>query len=515
MAEYPYLRGTAASRTQTDQFSGLDRRVRAAPGAVRAGMGLCAGALPALRPCPAAVKVRSLDACTDLFTAHGALIWTSGGRLYVDGIDRGGVRETRHQMAVLGRRLVLFPEKKYLTLGEDGSLADMEARAQGAATFTERTIEIAGTEGFRAGDGVTITGCTRNPENNKTAVVRAVEDGALVFSEGCFLPGGENIVQVTRTVPDLDFVCEKDNRLWGVHGNAICCSALGDPLNWMAYEGLATDGFETEVGTDGAFTGIAAASSHVLCFKEDCVHKVYGAKPSNFQVQVSQHSGRRRPAASAPSANLGETVYWWARDGLMAYGGGIPDRLSAPLGEAALHRRCARAQDGHHLWLSGLQRRSARDPRLRHRTGRLSARGHPAGRAVCRPRRRHAVPGRGGRPSGRRGTEPQGHRRCQAVFGPFRQSCARRAHRADPPGRLRGRLRAGLCRCAPPGGAWQAGLGGRGACPTAGRASRYPPARGMQFWLRLTGQRRRHPAGHPCASLHPDGPDGSVNPREE
>lgn len=50
MAEYPYLRGTAASRTQTDQFSGLDRRVRAAPGAVRAGMGLCAGPQGGQRP---------------------------------------------------------------------------------------------------------------------------------------------------------------------------------------------------------------------------------------------------------------------------------------------------------------------------------------------------------------------------------------------------------------------------------------------------------------------------------
>ena len=111
MAEYPYLRGTAASpHPDRPVFRVGPPCARRARRRARGHGALCRGAAR-LRPCPAAVKVRSLDACTDLFTAHGALIWTSGGRLYVDGIDRGGVRETRHQMAVLGRRLVLFPEK--------------------------------------------------------------------------------------------------------------------------------------------------------------------------------------------------------------------------------------------------------------------------------------------------------------------------------------------------------------------------------------------------------------------
>ena len=399
----------------------------------------------------------------------------------MDGIDRGGVRETRHQMAVLGRRLVIFPEKEIPDAGRGRQPGRHEARTQGAAAFTERTIEIAGTDGFRAGDGVTITGCTRNPENNKTAVVRAVEDGALVFSEGCFLPGGENIVQVTRTVPDLDFVCEKDNRLWGVHGNAICCSALGDPLNWMRMRGLATDGFETEVGTDGAFTGIAAASSHVLCFKEDCVHKVYGAKPSNFQVQVSQIPGVAA-GCERSIVNLGETVYWWARDGLMAYGGGIPDRPERPAGRGALYGGVRGRRRPPPVAVRPA-RGSARDLGLRHRTGSLSACGYPAGRAVCRAGR-HAVPGRGGRPV-EGGGEPEG----QQVPGRVRAvppERARRAHGltllADCAGDC-----ALTCELRTPGSAWQAVWAGEGL--PEGRA-RIPvrPARGMQFWLRLTGR---------------------------
>lgn len=312
-------------------------------------------------------------------------------------------------------------------------------------------------------------------------MVRAVEDGALVFSEGCFLPGGENIVQVTRTVPDLDFVCEKDNRLWGVHGNAICCSALGDPLNWMAYEGLATDGFETEVGTDGAFTGIAAASSHVLCFKEDCVHKVYGAKPSNFQVQVSQIPGVAA-GCERSIVNLGETVYWWARDGLMAYGGGIPDRLSAPLGEAPYTAVCAGA-DGHLLWLSGL------------REGQPETLAYDTEQAAFLPvdtRQAVQFAGQGGTlylaeaDALWKAGESRKDSKFQAVFGPFRQSAPAvltgLTLLADCAGDC-----ALTCELRTPGSAWQAAWAGEGL--PEGRA-RIPvrPARGMQFWLRLTGR---------------------------
>ncbi len=415
------------ARTRTDSFSGLDRRDRASAGAVRDGLHLSPDALPALRvcptdekvqdltactdllsacgcliwtsggnlyvdgvnkggvrdekhQCPTDEKVQDLTACTDLLSACGCLIWTSGGNLYVDGVNKGGVRDEKHQLVVLGKRLFLFPEKQYLTLGESGGLQNMEARVVGGATFTDNSLELSTVRGFAVGDGVTIEKCTRYPKNNKTAVVREIDGNTLIFSEGCFTAGTESAIIVTRKVPDLEkctrypknnktavvreidgntlifsegcftagtesaiivtrkvpdlaFVCEKDNRLWGVHDNAVCCSVLGDPLNWMVYEGLATDAFEAEVGTDGAFTGIAAASSHVLCFKENCVHKIYGAKPSNFQVQVSSIPGVQAGCERA-IRNVGETVYWWARDGLMAYGGGIPDRLSAPLGDA-------------------------------------------------------------------------------------------------------------------------------------------------------------------------------------
>lgn len=499
MADYPYLSGASPARTRTDGFSGLDRRDRAAAGAVREGRNLSSEALPALRVRPADAKVRDLTACTDLVSACGCLIWTSGGNLYVDGVNRGGVRDEPHQMVVLGKRLFLFPEKKYLTLGESGGLESMEARASGGATFTDNAIELPSVTGFRAGDGVTIELCTRQPENNKTAVVREVDGNRLVFSEGCFTPGSESSILVTRKVPDLAFVCEKDNRLWGVHDNAVCCSVLGDGLNWMVYEGLATDGFEAEVGTDGAFTGIAAASSHVLCFKENCVHKIYGAKPSNFQVQVSSIPGVQEGCARSVQ-NIGETIYWWARDGLMAYGGGIPDRLSAPLGEVPYTDVCTGA-DGHRLWISGLRDGKPETVMYDIEQGaflpvddmQVVQFAYHAGTL-----HRAAVNGLYQAADDRTDTP------FSVVFGPFRQTT---------PAVLSGLTILADCvgactlACAVHTGSgdwmpvWASGtlLDGRARIPV-------PAVRGMQFWLRVTG-RGDVTLQSIVRVMHPDGPD--------
>ena len=499
MADYPYLSGTSPVRTRTDSFSGLDRRDRASAGAVRDGLHLSPDALPALRVCPTDEKVQDLTACTDLLSACGCLIWTSGGNLYVDGVNKGGVRDEKHQMVVLGKRLFLFPEKQYLTLGESGGLQNMEARVVGGATFTDDSLELTTTKGFSVGDGVTIEKCTRYPENNKTAVVREIDGNTLIFSEGCFTAGTESAIIVTRKVPDLAFVCEKDNRLWGVHDNAVCCSVLGDPLNWMVYEGLATDAFEAEVGTDGAFTGIAAASSHVLCFKENCVHKIYGAKPSNFQVQVSSIPGVQAGCERA-IRNVGETVYWWARDGLMAYGGGIPDRLSAPLGDAGYTDMCM-GEDGHKLWLSGL--RDGQPETLIYdieQAAFLPVDSRKAVQFAYHDGARYLAEETALWKTGtdRKNTD------FAAVFGPFRRTapavltgltiladcvgectlaCAVRTERGDwMPVWASGRL-----------------SDGRARIPV-------PAVRGMQFWLRVTG-RGDVTLQSIVRILHPDGPD--------
>ena len=60
---------------------------------------------------------------------------------------------------------------------------------------------------------------------------------------------------------------------------------MGDPKNWNCFLGLDNDSYAATVGTQNEFTGIAAWSGYLFFFKEDGFHKLYGTKPSNYEMQ--------------------------------------------------------------------------------------------------------------------------------------------------------------------------------------------------------------------------------------
>ena len=59
---------------------------------------------------------------------------------------------------------------------------------------------------------------------------------------------------------------------------------LGDFRNWQCFMGLSTDSYYGNLGTDGKFTGAITHMGYPLFFKENCLHKVYGDYPAQFQM---------------------------------------------------------------------------------------------------------------------------------------------------------------------------------------------------------------------------------------
>ena len=84
---------------------------------------------------------------------------------------------------------------------------------------------------------------------------------------------------------------EYNNRLWGCSGSTIYASKLGDPTNWNYFKSLSTDSYAVDVGSDGDFTGCAATPSHLVFFKDNVIHKLYGSKPSNYQTMDVKADG--------------------------------------------------------------------------------------------------------------------------------------------------------------------------------------------------------------------------------
>ncbi len=148
-----------------------------------------------------------------------------------------------------------------------------------------------------------------------------------------------NTVHADRTIPDMDFVVESNNRLWGckygmVNGsvvNEIRCSALGNFRNWKRFMGNSQDSYVASVGTDGPFTGAVTQKSYPVFFKENCIHQVYGQTPSSFQVNATVCRGIQ--AGSWRSAVVvNETVYYKGREGVLAFDGSMPRDCGEKLG---------------------------------------------------------------------------------------------------------------------------------------------------------------------------------------
>ena len=145
------------------------------------------------------------------------------------------------------------------------------------------------------------------------------------------------VVELERRVPDMDYLTECDNRVWGCSNkeNVIYACKLGDPTNWFSYRGIAADSYAVTVGSDGAFTGAATCMGYALFFKENTLHKLYGSKPSDFQLSSLRCRGVAKGAARSLCV-INETLYYLSPDGVMAWDGSIPTKVSTALDPARM-----------------------------------------------------------------------------------------------------------------------------------------------------------------------------------
>lgn len=200
---------------------------------------------------------------------------------------------------------------------------------------------------FQRYDGVTISGVLdENLQNlNNSMAIWACGDDYIVVVGILDAVTTQTIddgaITVERRLPHMDFVTESENRLWGCrYGvarngevvNEIYASKLGDFKNWNCFMGISTDSWVASCGTDGQFTGAIAMPGYVLFFKENCLHKVYGNYPANFQIQTTLCRGVQR-GCERSLAVVNEIIYYKARHAICAYDGSLPTEISAAMGE--------------------------------------------------------------------------------------------------------------------------------------------------------------------------------------
>ena len=231
------------------------------------------------------------------------------------------------------------------------------------SNYIKVTVDGDVTAKFKAYDGVTLSGFPEILDNFNSATVfyNVEEDGLQSYFviPGILTPqsvaesdkhitfnssdnsitytaspseGAKNIV-AERKIPNMDYVCELDNRLWGCsnENHEIYSSKLGDPFNFNCFMNLSTDSYVLTIGSDGDFTGCIAHLGYVLFFKEDCIHKIYGTKPTNYQVTTVALRGLQK-GSSKSLCIVDETLFYKSKNGVMMYQGSLPECISDNIG---------------------------------------------------------------------------------------------------------------------------------------------------------------------------------------
>lgn len=250
---------------------------------------------------------------------EGSFPFSKGDTVTISGCSTSANNKTAKIIAASASQLVF---------GNDTFTASTEI---GSITITRK---VEGEFPFREGDAVTITGCS-NSGNNKEAeiIIRGATSDKLTFDDNSFTVVGNEHSEVTikRTVPDLDFICESNYRLWGTHGNTIYSSKFSDPFNFQVFDGLVSDSYAIEVGSEGEFTGCIPYSSHICFFKENTLHKLYGTKPSNFQITTVNVYGVQSGSERSMQI-VNEQLLYKGVGGVYAYTGGVPELISEKFG---------------------------------------------------------------------------------------------------------------------------------------------------------------------------------------
>lgn len=159
-------------------------------------------------------------------------------------------------------------------------------------------------------------------------------------------PPAEGYVKAVMDIPDMDYVIEAQNRLWGckygtVDGklvNEIYASALGRFDVWRKYAGVSTDSYAASVGSDGRWTGAVNYQGYPLFFKEDRMHKVYVSASGAHRIQEYTMRGVQ-PGGAKSLAVVNGVLFYKARDCVCAYdGSGAPTDVSEKLNLDSLSR---------------------------------------------------------------------------------------------------------------------------------------------------------------------------------
>lgn len=344
----PRLSGSRPAGDVTIQFKGYNNTDRSSKGEFTGMENMTSDRYPLLSSRKPRGTVMELGKANGLL-AREKLLWVDGDKLYYDGNEVATVEDSEKTFISFGAYVLIFPDKLMYNTA-DGELKQMEHTYTSAGTVSykqswltevedESELDPEGqiyvkisadgiSDGFQKGDGVTLEGFTEDTMNG-THTIQDIGDGYIKIIAAIAEDGSQtDAVTITRKLPECDFWTVAENRLWGCSSknHEIYASKLGDPTNFYCFEGIASDSYAATIANDGDFTGAITYLGYIMFFKENSVHKVYGSKPSNFQITEGQLRGVARGCARSMQI-VNEVLYYKSTSGIMSFQGALPDEV--------------------------------------------------------------------------------------------------------------------------------------------------------------------------------------------
>ena len=346
--KFPRLSGSRPAGDTLIQFKGYNNTDRAGRGEFTAMENMSGRRYPLLSPRKPRGTVRELGKANGLL-AREKLLWADGDKLYYDGNEVCTVEDSEKTFISFGAYVLIFPDKLMYNTA-DGEVKAMEQTYTSTGTVSYKQswltevedesepdpegqiyVKISATgidEGFQKGDGITLEGFTEEALNG-THTIQDMDEGWIKIIAAIDADGSQTAaVTITRKLPECDFWTVAENRLWGCSSknHEIYASALGNPTNFYNYEGTADSSYAATIANDGDFTGAITYLGYIMFFKENSVHKVYGSKPSNFQITEGQLRGVARGCARSMQI-VNEVLYYKSTSGIMSFQGALPDEV--------------------------------------------------------------------------------------------------------------------------------------------------------------------------------------------
>ena len=187
------------------------------------------------------------------------------------------------------------------------------------------------------GDGLYSTNTYIVDKTENSITIPGIYNGKYNVFEGMTLT-------VERKVPDMSFITECNNRLWGCSkdGHEIYCCKLGDVKNWNCFRGASTDSWAATIGSDGKFTGAITYLGYPIFFKDDCLIKVSVSATGGHQTKETRCRGVQNGSHNS-LAILNEVLYYKSTSGVCGYNGSLPYSISDELSDVKYYDAIAGA----------------------------------------------------------------------------------------------------------------------------------------------------------------------------